>query len=132
MGILSVILAAVVGFAYGAIHYTTLAKPWMKAAGIQTDENGKPMGGNQSALPFVLSGIAMLVVAGFMRHIFTMSGIDAPLKGLVAGLGIGLFFITPWTMINNAYPGRPFLLTVIDGAYATIGCGLMGLVLTLL
>ncbi len=130
MGILSVILAAVVGFAYGAAHYMTLAKPWMKAAGIRLDENGKPMGGG-SALPFVLSAIAMLVVAGFMRHIFAMSGIDSAGKGLLSGLGIGLFLITPWTMINNAYPGRPFMLTVIDGAYATIGCGLMGLVLTL-
>jgi hypothetical protein len=131
MEYLGVILAAIVGFGYGAIHYTTLAKPWMKAAGIPVDENGKPVGGNRSPVPFILSGIAMLVVAGFMRHIFAMSGIDSAGKGLVAGLGVGLFFISPWTMINNAYPGRPFLLTVIDGAYATIGCGLMGLVLTL-
>lgn len=130
MGILSVIVAAIVGFAYGAVHYMTLAKPWMKAAGIPVGADGKPAG-ERSALPFILSGIAMLVVAGFMRHIFAMAGIDSPGKGLVSGLGIGLFFITPWTMINNAYPGRPFLLTVIDGAYATIGCGLMGLVLTL-
>jgi hypothetical protein len=131
MEYLSVIVAALVGFAYGAVHYITLSKPWMKAAGIQTDANGKPMGGNQSATPFLLSGIAMLIVAGFMRHIFATSGIDSAGAGLVAGLGIGLFFITPWTMINNAYPGRPFMLTVIDGAYATIGCGLMGLVLAL-
>jgi hypothetical protein len=71
----------------------------------------------------------MLLVAGFMRHVFAMSGIDTGMKGLVAGGGIGLFFIAPWIMINNAYGGRPFALTVIDGAYAVIGCGLMGLVL---
>jgi len=34
-------------------------------------------------------------------------------------------------MINNAYTMRPFRLTVIDGGYAIIGCGLIGLVLTL-
>lgn len=130
MEILSVIVAAIVGFAYGALHYMALARPWMKAAGVQVDETGRPAGG-RSPLPFVLSVIAMLVVAGFMRHIFAMSGIDTAGKGLLSGLGIGLFFITPWTMINNAYPGRPFMLTVIDGAYATIGCGLMGLVLAL-
>lgn len=131
MEVLSVVAAALVGFAYGAAHYMTLAKPWMKAAGIPMDENGKPMGDQRSPLPFILSGIAMLVVAGFMRHIFAMAGIDGAGKGLVAGLGVGLFLITPWIMINNAYPGRPFMLTVIDGAYATIGCALMGLVLTL-
>jgi hypothetical protein len=128
MEILSVIVAAAVGFAYGAAHYITLSKPWMKAAGIKLGPDGKPMG-NGSALPFLLSAIAMLLVAGFMRHIFAMSGIDGAMKGLVAGGGIGLFFIAPWTMINNAYPGRPFALTLIDGGYAVIGCGLMGLVL---
>jgi hypothetical protein len=130
MEYLNVVVAAAVGFAYGAAHYTTLAKPWMRAANIPLGPDGKPMGGG-SALPFVLSGIAMLIVAGFMRHIFAASGIATPGAGLIAGGGIGLFFITPWTMINNAYPGRPFMLTVIDGAYATIGCALMGLVLTL-
>ena len=51
--------------------------------------------------------------------------------GTIAGLGIGLFFISPWTMINNAYGMRPFKLTLIDGGYSTIGCGLIGLVLSL-
>lgn len=130
MEIVSVLVAALVGFAYGAAHYMTLSKPWMRAAGIKTGPDGKPAGGG-SAVPFILSFVAMLLVAGFMRHIFAMSGIDTVGKGLLSGLGIGAFFIAPWTMINNAYPGRPFLLTVIDGGYAIIGCGLMGLVLTL-
>ena len=34
--------------------------------------------------------------------------------------------------IINAYAGRPFRLTVIDGGYAVIGCTLIGLVLALL
>ncbi len=37
----------------------------------------------------------MIVVAGMMRHIIAMSGIDTPLYGLMGGFGIGLFFITP-------------------------------------
>ena len=99
------------------------------AAGIDADETGRPKG--SSALPFVLSAIAMILVSGMMRHIFAMAGIEGVDKGLVAGLGIGLFFISPWIMINNAYGMRPFRLTVIDGGYATLGCGLMGLVLAL-
>ncbi len=131
MEIVSVLVAALAGFAYGAAHYMTLAKPWMKAAGIPMGPDGRPAGGGGSALPFVLSGVAMVLVAGFMRHIFEMSGIETVGKGLLSGLGVGAFFIAPWIMINNAYPGRPFMLTVIDGAYAVIGCGLIGLVLTL-
>ncbi|MCC5975156.1 MAG: DUF1761 domain-containing protein [Rubellimicrobium sp.] len=130
MGILSVIVAAAAAWILGAVWYMALSKPWLAVSGVPTDENGKPQGSG-SPLPFILSAVAMLVVAGFMRHIFAMSGITAPLAGLVAGLGIGAFFVVPWTMINNAYPGRPFLLTVIDGGYAVLGCGLIGLVLAL-
>jgi len=130
MEVVSVLVAAAVGFAYGAAHYMTLSQHWIRAAGIRLGPDGRPEGGG-SATPFILSAIAMLLVAGFMRHIFAMSGIETAGKGLLSGAGIGLFFIAPWTMINNAYPGRPFMLTVIDGAYAVIGCALMGLVLTL-
>ena len=130
MGYISVLIAAAAGFAFGAAWYMTLAKPWMQAAGIKMTADGKP-DGDGSPLPFVLSAIAMVLVAGIMRHIFALSDIDTLGKGLTSGLGVGLFFISPWIMINNAYAGRPFKLTLIDGGYATFGCGIIGLVLTL-
>jgi hypothetical protein len=130
MGLVAVIIAALAGFAVGAVWYIVLSRPWMAAAGIRMHADGKP-DGNGSAMPFLVSGIAMLVVAGFMRHVFTMSGIDTPGEGLVAGLGVGLFFITPWLAMDYAYAGRPARLTLIDGGYATLGCGAIGLVLTL-
>lgn len=129
MGILSVIIAALAGFAVGAAWYMALAEPWMEAAKIEKGPDGKPAG--TSPMPFVLAFIAMLLVAGMMRHTFALSGIDTAGKGLVSGLGIGLFFISPWIMINNAYGGRPFKLTLIDGGYAAIGCAVVGFVLAL-
>jgi hypothetical protein len=130
MGFLDVVLAAAAGFVFGAVWYGVLSKPWMAAAGIETGPDGKPAGG--SAMPYVMAVIAMLLVAGMMRHTFALSGIDTAGKGLIAGLGIGLFFISPWIMINNGYGGRPFKLTLIDGGYATFGCAVIGLVLMLL
>jgi hypothetical protein len=129
MGFLTVIVAAAAGFAVGAVWYMALAAPWMTAAGIKRIPDGWPE--NSSALPFVLAGIAMVLVAGMMRHTFALSGIDSAGAGLVSGLGIGLFFISPWIMINNAYARRPFRLTLIDGGYATFGCAVIGLMLTL-
>ena len=129
MQFLSVIIAAAAGFAFGAVWYMALAKPWMEAANIKTDENGRPEG--DSPLPYIMAAIAMVIVAGMMRHTFALSGIDTFGKGLISGLGIGLFFISPWIMINNGYGGRPFKLTVIDGGYATFGCAIMGAILTL-
>lgn len=129
MGLLSVLIAAAGSWIFGAIWYMALAKPWVAASGIKIDENGRPA--NSSPLPFIMSAIAMVVVAGMMRHMFSMAGIDGAVKGLTSGIGVGLFFISPWIMINNAYGDRPFKLTLIDGGYATIGCGLIGLLLTL-
>ena len=129
MGILAVIVAAIVGFAVGAVWYMALSKPWVEDTGLEVDEKGQPV--NQSATPFIMAGIAMLLVSGMMRHTFTMSGIDAPVEGVISGLGIGLFFISPWIMMNNGFGGRPFKLTLIDGGYATIGCAIIGTILTL-
>ena len=129
MGPLSVIVAAIAGFAFGAVWYMALAKPWMEAAGIKTGPDGRPE--NESALPYIMAGLAMILVSGMMRHSFALSGIDTLGKGAISGLGVGLFFISPWIMINNAYGGRPFKLTLIDGGYATFGCAIIGAILTL-
>ncbi|WP_226623975.1 DUF1761 domain-containing protein [Alloyangia pacifica] len=129
MEFISVIVSALAGWLFGAGWYMTLSKPWLAAAGIACDETGKPK--STGPLPFVLSAVAMLLVAGMMRHIFHMAGITSAGAGLVAGLGIGLFFIAPWIMINNAYGQRPVALTLIDGGYATFGCAVIGLVLGL-
>ncbi|MEZ5777053.1 MAG: DUF1761 domain-containing protein [Paracoccaceae bacterium] len=130
MGIVAVLVAAIAGFACGAVWYMSLAKPWMQAAGIPTDAEGKPAGG-ANPMPFLVAGIAMILVAGMMRHIFARSGIASPMGGLTAGLGIGAFFITPWMAMNYAYAMRPWKLTVLDAGYAIIGCGAIGLVLGL-
>ncbi len=82
-------------------------------------------------MPFVLSAIAMVLVAGMMRYIFGLAEITTLTQGIVLGGGIGLVMISPWIMINNAYGMRPFKLTVIDSGYATIGCAIIGAVLVL-
>ena len=128
MGIIAVLVAAFAGFAVGAVWYMMLAKPWMAAAEVRVGPDGRPEGG---ALPYVLSAIAMVLVAGMMRHVFALSAVDSWDKGLISGLGIGLFFISPWIMINNAYAGRPLRLTLIDGGYAVLGCAVIGMVLTI-
>lgn len=130
MELVSILVAAAASWVFGAVWYMALSKPWMTAAAIESDENGRPKGGN-SPTPFILSALAMIIVAGFMRHIFAASGISTAGAGLTAGLGVGLFFISPWIMINNAYAMRPFRLTLIDGGYATIGCAIIGAVLSM-
>lgn len=131
MGIQAVVLAAAAAYGFGAIWYMALAKQWMDAAGL-TEDRIKGNSGKQNPKPYIISAICMLLVAGMMRHIFAASGIQTAGLGLMAGFGLGLFIATPWIATNNAFGMRPFTLTLIDGAYASIGCALMGLVLGLL
>ncbi|MDF1857017.1 DUF1761 domain-containing protein [Pseudooceanicola sp.] len=130
MSYLAVLASAAAGFGIGALWYMTFAGAWMKAAGIETDDKGQPVA-DGSFWSFVVSGICMILVAGMMRHVFAMAGIDGIKQSLVAGLGVGAFFITPWVTMNYAYAMRPKVLSVIDGGYAIFGCGAIGLVLGL-
>lgn len=128
--IINVFVAALVAFGAGAVWYMKLAEPWMEAVGIPRDAEGKPQGGMDPKI-MVLTFAMQLVVAGMMRHVFALGGVDTVGKGIVGGLGIGLFFIAPWIALNYANAMRPMKLSLIDGGYATLACTLMGLVLTL-
>lgn len=130
MSIISVLAAAAASWVFGALYYMVLSKPWVQASGIKVDENGKPV--DQSPLPFIISALCMVVVAGMMRHMFSMAQITELSKAVVAGLGVGAFFISPWIFINNAYGMRPLKLSIIDAGYAICGAGIMGAILTLI
>jgi hypothetical protein len=128
MEFLNVIVAAVAAFAFGAVWYMSMSKPWMAAAEIPVDANGKPQG-NGSPMPFVVGLIAMVLVAGMMRHIFAMSGLTTIGGGVMGGFGIGAFLITPWVAMNYAFGMRKPALTLIDGVNSVVGCTIMGAVL---
>lgn len=130
MEIINVLAAALGAFAFGAVWYMTMSKPWIAAAGIPVDAKGRPQG-NGSVMPFVVGLLAMVVVAGMMRHVFAASGIVTVGGGLIAGLGIGAFLITPWMAMNYAFSMRKPALTVIDGANSVVGCAIMGVILSL-
>ncbi len=130
MEIVNTLAAAAGSWLFGAVWYMVLAKPWMAAAGLKIGADGRPEGGS-SPMPFILSAICMILVAGLMRHVLSMSNLTTVTQGLMVGFGVGAFFIAPWIMINNAYTMRPFKLTLIDGGYAIIGCSIIGVILTL-
>lgn len=130
MGILSVIVAALAGFGMGAVWYMSLSKPWMAAAGVPVGPDGRPANGS-GPMPFVVGLVAMILVAGMMRHVFVMAGIGGLGKGLLSGLGVGAFFVAPWLAMDYAYSMRDRRLVWIDGGYAVLGCGVIGGVLGL-
>ncbi len=131
MEYLNVLAAAVASFLFGAVWYLVLATPWLAASGVVRDpDTGRPANAASPA-PYLTAFVASILVAGMMRHVFAASGIDTIWEGTVSGFGVGAFLATPWIATNYGFSGRPFALTLIDGGYATIGCTIMGIVLTL-
>ena len=130
MEFLNVLAAGFAAFAFGAVWYITMSKPWMAAAEIKLGPDGRPANASDK-MPFVIGLVGMVLAAGMMRHIFGMTAIDTVGEGLTAGLGIGAFSVLPWVAMNYAFGQRKGMLTVIDGVNIVIGSGLMGLVLML-
>lgn len=130
MGFLSVIAAAVAAYAFGAVWYMLMAKPWMEAAGIEVGADGRPKGAS-SPMPYVTAFVSMVLIAGMMRHIFASSGIDTVPLGLMGGFGIGTFIVVPWLATHYGFSMKPMKLLMIDGVYNIVGCTLIGLVLVL-
>lgn len=130
MEYLNVIAAAAGAFAFAAVWYIAISKPWIKAAGIPADAAGKPLG-NGSALPFLIGFVALMVVAGTMRHLFAFAGIDTLGEGISTGAGIGAFFISAWVGMNYGFSMRPLALWLIDSVNAVVGCAIIGAILTL-
>ncbi len=130
MQFVAVLVAAIAGFGTGAVWYMALSGPWIAVSGVRLGPDGKPVP-PEGLSPMIVGFVAVLLVAGMMRHIFGMAGIDTAGEGLGAGLGIGAFLISPWLAMCYAFAGRSGRLTVIDGGYAVLGCAVIGLVLTL-
>lgn len=128
MGYLAVIIAAVVTFAFGAVWYGVFSAPWKHDSRVTLGEDGNPINA-KSPVPYVICFVALILVAGFLRLVLQNVGVASLGNALQWGLGVGLFFISPWIALNNGYATRPFRLTLIDGGYATIGCGLMAVVM---
>lgn len=118
--IFSIIGAAVAAWLFGALYYTALGKIWLAAQGrttadMQAQNAGKS--GFAKAFPFILSFIAEIIMAWMMSGLlFHMGGFTARF-GAISGAFIWFGFVLTTIAVNNAYPGRKALLTVIDAGH---------------
>ena len=117
---LAVIAATIAAWIFGALWYTTLAKPWIAALG-KTQEQLKADGATRSRFanlfPFILSFVAEFIMAMMLYGIMTHTGLFGLRAGMISGLLIWAGFVITTMAVNNAYPMRKAMLTVIDGAH---------------
>lgn len=126
MEVLNVIAAAVAAWVFGAVWYMALSKQWMEASGLTPESIDQ-----KNPVPYVVSLIGAILVAGMTRHIMATSGVTTAGGGFVTGLGLGLFVALPWIVNNVLYGQRDTRLIWLDGGYPVIGTAIIGLVLNL-
>jgi hypothetical protein len=116
---LSILIAAVAAWLFGAVYYTLLSKVWIAAQGktleqCQAEQAGKS--GLAKYAPFILVFVGELIMAwalyGILVHLnaFTLRG------GIISGALIWFGFVLPTVTANYAFGGRKAMLTVIDSA----------------
>ncbi|MBT0957731.1 DUF1761 domain-containing protein [Alphaproteobacteria bacterium KMM 3653] len=124
MELINIIAAAAAAWAFGAVWYMALAKPWQAAANL-SEEQVKQLNPMVYAISFAMA----VVTAGMMRHIFASSGVTTIGAGAISGFGLGAFITLPWLVTHYLFAMKPKALIVIDGGYGVIGSTLMGIVL---
>jgi Protein of unknown function (DUF1761) len=115
---LSIPVAAIAAFAFGAVYYMTLAGPWMAALGKTKAELMGPTG-KPSTAPYIVTAIALIVMAWMLAGVMGHLGPgQVTLKNGVISAGFLWFgFVVTTMAVNNAYGGRKPMLTVIDGLH---------------
>ena len=114
---ISVLLAAIAAWVFGAVWYMALARPWMTAQGWRSREDAPRRAGPAAAAPFVLSFVAEIVMAAMLYGIVQHIGDVTVERALFSAFMIWIGFVLTTIAVNNAYPGRRLMLTVIDSGH---------------
>ena len=115
MNVLAILAAAVAAFAWGAAYYMTLSRQWLAAVGMTKQQLGE----KRSPVPFIISFVALIVMAWVLAGTIGHLGPgQVTLKnGIISALFIWVGFVATTVFVNNAYPGRKYMLSVIDSIH---------------
>lgn len=133
MNILVIIGAAVASWLSGAVYYTTLAKPWVAAQGLTVERHKAMMDARRGTihawLPFVLAFLADLVMACVMSGLIGHMGAYSLRGGLISAVFVWVGFVLTTALVNNAFTGRRYMLTVIDSLHWLVGLLVIGAII---
>lgn len=118
--ILVIVIAAIVAWMFGAAYYMPLGKVWLAAQGRTIEEMQAANAGKSSAakaFPFILSFVAEVIMAWTMYGLLFHTGNFSARAGVISGAIIWFGFVLTTVAVNNAYPGRKLMLTVLDSAH---------------
>jgi hypothetical protein len=118
---LSVTIAALAAWMFGAVYYGLLGKAWVEAQGKTMEafkqEQAAKKGSLATVAPFVLAFVAELIMAFVLFGILTHMGTFSIRAGIISGAFCWFGFVLTTIAVNYAFSGRRAMLTVIDAGH---------------
>ena len=118
---LSILLAAVVSWLFGAVYYGALGKLWVAAQGKTMEqfkqEQAAKVGKLSAQIPFILAFVAQLVMAWALYGVLVHMNAFTLRAGIISGGLIWFGFVLTTLSVNYAFSGRRPMLTLIDASY---------------
>ncbi len=113
---IAVIIATLAGFGLGAVWYMVLGGAWMRALGKTKDQFTRGEGAAK-ALPFVISLVALFLMAWMLAGLMGHLGDVTVRGGAISGLFVWVGFVITTMGVNHAFSGAKPMLTLIDGGH---------------
>jgi hypothetical protein len=113
---LAVLVAAIGGWLLGAAWYALLGNTWMTAVG-KTKADLVGPSGKHSPIPFVLSFVALVVMAAVLAEFISEAGPATVQRGILVGFLAWLGFVITSMSVNHAFTSQKPALTAIDGGH---------------
>lgn len=130
---LAVIIAGVAGWLAGAIYYGVLGKSWVAAHGKTMEafkaEQSAQKGTLHAWLPFALALLAEWVMAYVLAGLVGHMGAVTIRSAVISALFVWAGFILTTQLVNNAFAGSRYALTVINAGHWLIVIVVMGIVI---
>ncbi|MEM7695782.1 MAG: DUF1761 domain-containing protein [Pseudomonadota bacterium] len=119
---IATLIGAVVPFFFGAIYYTVLSKPWLRAVGMKAED------ASMTPVLIGLTAAHLLVISFGIGWLLATMGIVNSIPSAVAVLAIlwATLILAPISM-NHRYQDRGLDLTLIDGIYWLLVVQIAGL-----
>lgn len=120
---LAVIAGTVVHQALGALWYGVIFRDtWIRAMGMNPEEIERQGPGGE----MVIGALASLVSVTVLAYIVSETGSDSLWRGACWGAITGIGFVAASTAMNSVYEQKKPVVTVLFGAYYTLGLMIAG------
>jgi hypothetical protein len=123
---LAVLAGTVIHQAIGALWYGVLFRDlWMREMGMTPEEVQTEGPGGEMAVGAVASFLSALSLALLLTVFESPDAVDGIAVGALTGIG----FVTAATVMNGVYEQKKPVITVLFGAYYTLGLIAVGAIL---